>query len=299
MPTATRHALCFCFNLEPTLISLLQVLNHVIPLFPPPAVQSPHIHSLTRLHITLASPTLTIPFLTSLVSSAKQQSENALLAYQIAFDLVEGGTQDYIEAIRTGLPEGEEAEKEIYEKLAKILSGEQTIRLYLDFLNRNNHTDLLVLKNTKDVLDGRSSIYHTALTLQNAFMHCGTASDVFLRNNLDWLGRASNWGKFSVTASLGVINKGNTWDAMRLLGPYLPSAGGESSSGAYSEGGALYALGLINAGRGKDVLGYLRDRLKEAGSEIVQHGAALGLGVAGMASGNQGRSRAFISLITH
>ena len=175
-------------------------------------------------------------------------------------------------------------------RLLKILSGEETIRLYLDFLARNNHTDLLVLKTTKDALDGRSSIYHNALTLQNAFMHSGTASDVFLRNNLDWLGRASNWGKFSVTASLGVINKGNTWDAMRLLGPYLPTQGGEGSSGPYSEGGALYALGLINAGRGKDVVGYLRDKLKEATSEIVQHGAALGLGVAGMASGNAGSS---------
>lgn len=119
-------------------------------------------------------------------------------------------------------------------------------------------------------------------------MHCGTASDVFLRENLDWLGRASNWGKFSVTASLGVINKGNTWEALKLLGPYLPNATGETSTGPYSEGGALYALGLINSGRGKDVLGYLREKLKEATSEVVQHGAALGLGVAGMAGGNAG-----------
>ncbi|KAG8899523.1 proteasome regulatory particle base subunit [Tulasnella sp. 403] len=265
-----------------------KVLNHVVPLFPPPEVQSPHIYSITRLHVTLASPSLTIALLTSLVASAsEEQIGKQLLAYQIAFDLVEGGTQDYIEAVRTGLPEGSTpAEEQAYTKLRKILSGEETIRLFLDFLHRHNHTDLLILKNTKEVLDGRSSIYHNALTLQNAFMHCGTASDVFLRNNLDWLGRASNWGKFSVTASLGVINKGNTWDAMKLLGPYLPNATGENSSGPYSEGGALYALGLINAGRGKDVIGYLREKLKDAPSEIVQHGAALGLGVAGMASGS-------------
>ncbi|KAG9043742.1 proteasome regulatory particle base subunit [Tulasnella sp. UAMH 9824] len=266
-----------------------KVLNHVIPLFPPPTVQSPHISSLTRLHITLSSPSLTIGFLSSLLSDVPAESakEKALLAYQIAFDLVEGGTQDYIEAVRTGLPEPAEGpEQEAYAKLLKILSGEETIRLYFDFLNRNNHTDMLILKNSKDALDGRSSIYHTALTLQNAFTHCGTGSDAFLRTNLDWLARASNWGKFSVTASLGVINKGNIWNAMRLLGPYLPNAAGDGSGGVYSEGGALYALGLINAGRGKDVLGYLRDRLKEASSEVVQHGAALGLGVAGMAGGN-------------
>ena len=212
-----------------------------------------------------------------------------MLAYQVAFDLVEGGSQDYIEAIRSSLSEGTTpAEKQAYTKLRKILGGEETIRLYLDFLSRNNRTDLLILKNSKDVLDGRSSIYHNALTLQNAFMHCGTTSDVFLRSNLDWLGRASNWSKFSVTAALGVINKGNIWDGMRLLNPYLPTASGENSSGAYSEGGALYALGLINAGRGREVIGYLRDRLKEAGSDVVQHGACLGLGVAGMAGGNQG-----------
>ncbi|KAG8936517.1 proteasome regulatory particle base subunit [Tulasnella sp. 418] len=266
-----------------------KVLRHIIPLFPPPTAQSSHIYSLTRLHITLASPPLTISFLNSLTEGASELvTEQQLLAYQLAFDLVEGGTQDFIEAVRSGLPEGKTLpEKHVYVKLRKILSGEETIRLYLDFLMRNDRTDLLILKNSKEALDGRSSIYHNALTFQNAFMHCGTTSDIFLRNNLDWLARASNWSKFSVTAALGVIHKGNTHDALRLLGPYLPNPSGENSSGPYSEGGALYALGLINAGRGKDVLGYLRDRLTEAQSEIVQHGAALGLGVAGMAGGNQ------------
>ena len=27
------------------------------------------------------------------------------------------------------------------------------------------------------------------------------------RNNLEWLGRATNWAKFTATASLGVIHK--------------------------------------------------------------------------------------------
>jgi hypothetical protein len=35
-------------------------------------------------------------------------------------------------------------------------------------------------------------------------MHCGsTTSDQFLRDNLDWLSRATNWAKFTATASLG------------------------------------------------------------------------------------------------
>jgi hypothetical protein len=38
-------------------------------------------------------------------------------------------------------------------------------------------------------------------------MHCGTTSDQFLRDNLDWLAKATNWAKFTATASLGVIHK--------------------------------------------------------------------------------------------
>lgn len=117
-------------------------------------------------------------------------------------------------------------------------------------------------------------------------MHAGTTSDVFLRENLEWLGTATNWAKFSATAALGVIHKGYFQEGMNILGPYLPQNGAESQiqGAAYSEGGALYALGLINAGcgNGQTVENYLRETLKNAQGEIVQHGAALGLGIAGM-----------------
>ena len=121
------------------------------------------------------------------------------------------------------------------------------------------------------------------MTLQNAFTHAGTTSDTFLRENLDWLNLAANWSKFSATAGLGVIHKGYFEQGKTILGPYLPTTGGESTQ-PYQEGGALYALGLINAGFGSEVIQYLRDTLKNSTNEIVQHGAALGLGVAGMGS---------------
>ena len=38
-------------------------------------------------------------------------------------------------------------------------------------------------------------------------MNAGTTSDEFLRQNMEWLARASNWTKFSATAALGVIQK--------------------------------------------------------------------------------------------
>ena len=77
------------------------VLHFLYPLFPPPASDpnSSHLHSLTRLLVTLSSPTLTSPLLKSLVPKGK------LLAYQFAFDLAEGGSQDFLESIRNELPE--------------------------------------------------------------------------------------------------------------------------------------------------------------------------------------------------
>jgi 26S proteasome regulatory subunit N2 len=93
------------------------------------------------------------------------------------------------------------------DKIRHILTGELSVKLYLEFLYRNNKADLLILKNTKNALDSRNSAYHSAVTFANAFMNAGTTSDEFLRQNLDWLSRANNWTKFSATAALGVIHK--------------------------------------------------------------------------------------------
>lgn len=81
-----------------------QVLKFLFPLFPAPTsdAKSQHVYSLTRILVTLNSPDMTISFLNSLVPSQK------LLAYQFAFDLVEGGGQDFLEAVRKELPEGNE-----------------------------------------------------------------------------------------------------------------------------------------------------------------------------------------------
>lgn len=64
------------------------------------------------------------------------------------------------------------------------------------------------------------------------------------RENLDWVGKATNWAKFTAVASLGVIHKGHEGDAMRLLETYLPKENVAGSSG-YMEGGSLYALGKL------------------------------------------------------
>eukprot|EP00795_Rhopilema_esculentum_P016345 gene16345-7737_t len=181
------------------------------------------------------------------------------------------------------LTDDEKILQERIEKLITILGGECTIQLHLEFLIRNNHADLLILKNTKDAI--RNSVCHTATVIANAFMHSGTTSDAFLRNNLEWLSRATNWAKFSATASLGVIHKGHEKDSLKLMASYLPKDGGSSS--AYQDGGGLYALGLIHANHGHTIVEYLLQQLKGATSDMVRHGGCLGLGLAAMGTQRQ------------
>ena len=251
-------------------------------------------------------------------STANTSNDPLLIAYQVSFDLAESASQEFLETIRTQLQSkgqngaekgvtesvnaaaaavqdddddmnlGEDEESTVetcLNRVRSILLGEESIQLYLDFLQRSNKSDLLVLKTIKDRLDARNSVYHSAMTFANAFMNAGTTSDRFLRDNLDWLAKASNWSKFTATAALGVINKGNLKEGISILRPYLPQDG--ASSSVYSEGGSLFALGLIHANHGTDVMELLKNTLKNNAAEIVQHGAALGLGAAGMATGNE------------
>lgn len=58
-------------------------------------------------------------------------------------------------------------------------------------------------------MQARLSVCHSAIIFANAVMHKGTTVDAFLRENLEWLSRATNWAKFSATAGLGVIHSGH------------------------------------------------------------------------------------------
>ncbi|KAG9048022.1 proteasome regulatory particle base subunit [Serendipita sp. 407] len=266
------------FETSFTLSYRMAVLRFIFPLFPPLDENCSHIHAVTRILVTLSSASLTIPCLCNLIP------DKLLLAYQVAFDLFESGVQEFLQTVMQQLPEGEGPQEAMYTNLRMILSGESSTKLYCEFLKRSNNVDMLILKHTKDSLEPRFSIYHTALSLQNAFMHSGTGSDLFLRENLEWLGKASNWSKFTATAALGSIHKGNLEKGKSLLQPYLPGDDAGGTGSVYSEGGALYALGLINIGRGTHVESYMRQKLKAFNDEVLQHGAALGLGVSGIGS---------------
>ncbi len=173
----------------------------------------------------------------------------------------------------------EEAERQArIEKLSLILSGVKTIYLHLQFLMRNDKSDMHILKQTKDAV--RVSVCHNATVIANGFMHCGTTHDSFLRDNLDWLSRATNWAKLSATASLGAIHRGHESESLALMQSYLPKDSANSSG--YAEGGGLYALGLIHANHGGEITEYLLNQVKEGGNEQIRSGGCLGLGLAAM-----------------
>ncbi|CAA0839995.1 26S proteasome non-ATPase regulatory subunit 1 homolog A [Striga hermonthica] len=266
--------------------------------------------------------------------------DDALLAFQIAFDLVENENQAFLLKVMDQLPsfniqsseplqslgsaqpdssasgsgsaqpdssasgivptsedaqmtDGAQADRnttlidtreavydERLEKLEGILSGQTSIQLTLQFLYSHNKSDLLILKTIKQSVDMRNSVCHSATIFANAIMHAGTTVDTFLRDNLDWLSRATNWAKFSATAGLGVIHRGHLQQGRSLMAPYLPQGGAAGSP--YSEGGALYALGLIHANHGDGIKKFLRESLRSTNVEVIQHGACLGLGLAAL-----------------
>lgn len=248
---------------------------------------------------------------------AENDDDKTLLVFQMGFELVKNATQQFRTSVLSHLPEVPEATPDdtLYtdntnmRKLRTILGGELTIKLQLDFLLRNNNTDIGVLTKIKSLFEPRISVLHTATIVANSIMHCGTTKDTFLRENLEWLGKAIAWSKFTTTAGLGVIHKGHISEAMTVLEPYLPKLGVEAS--AYTEGGSLCALGLIYANHGsKHIVDYLLEQLRnlniafmnniandtnptpgsldpEKKKEIVQHGAALGLGLAALGTGNE------------
>ncbi|XP_034484628.1 26S proteasome non-ATPase regulatory subunit 1 [Drosophila innubila] len=339
-----RGMLAYAYNVTMSLLQNRgfrnQVLRCLVGLYRDLGV--PDYVNMCQCLIFLEDPLAVAEMLDKLTRSSVEA--NNLMAYQIAFDLYESATQEFLgnvlqalkdtAPIPTALPstfkpqgttaaggsdpatksddektkllgdessiEDKEGDAKIertidslndmeklhqknIEKLISILSGEVSIDLQLQFLIRSNHADLQILRGTKEAV--RVSICHTATVIANAFMHSGTTSDQFLRDNLDWLARATNWAKLTATASLGVIHRGHEKDSLALMQSYLPKEAGPSSG--YSEGGALYALGLIHANHGANIIDYLLQQLKDAQNENVRHGGCLGLGLAGMGTHRQ------------
>ncbi|KAK4445548.1 armadillo-type protein [Podospora aff. communis PSN243] len=308
------YALSICMDVVQERSLRSEILRLVLDLLS--EIPNPDYFAIAKCVVYLDSDQEASTMLRQLIAKGDQNA--TAVAYQIAFDLYDNGTQEFLAKVLKSLPSGEppkkpeaqeqeegaterepllqeqESSEEVlseeaakaYRNIRSILDGSKAIKLNLEFLYRNNHTDLSILNKVRDSLEGRNSIFHTAVTFCNAFMNAGTTHDKFFRDNLDWLGKAVNWSKFTATAALGVIHRGNLTQSRKLLEPYLPRQGGVSSGSIFSQGGALYAYGLIHANHGADALDYLRSMFNAADEEVIQHGGALGLGIAGMATGD-------------
>ncbi|KAI9293978.1 26S proteasome regulatory complex, non-ATPase subcomplex, Rpn2/Psmd1 subunit [Neoconidiobolus thromboides FSU 785] len=212
-----------------------------------------------------------------------------LFALQIAFDVESSATQNFKKQLADQFSSVQTDDMEDnnnkFKQLVTILNGQLPTELRIKFLSTSNAADLAILKSTRTCLDSRNSLYHSAVSFANAFMNAGTTCDNFLRQNLEWLSRASNWSKFSATAGLGVMHKGNIKNWKSVLAPYLPN---ETAPGSpYSEGGSLFAMGLIHSNHFTKDLEYILNIMKTSQDEIIQHGAALGLGVSAMGTDNE------------
>ncbi|KAJ6140574.1 hypothetical protein N7470_010370 [Penicillium chermesinum] len=273
---------------------ILELLNEI---------PNPDYFSIAKCVVYLNEHSMASVILRQLVEKGDPRS--LAVAYQISFDLYDNSTQEFLQKVRQEIAElvpdndSEKTEEEpketdalledqsssrptgnenlpeesrsAFKNILAILDGIKTIQLNLEFLYRSNKADIAILNKIRDSLEARNSIFHTAVTLSNAFMHAGTTHDKFFRDNLEWLGKAVNWSKFTATAALGVIHRGNL-----------------SQGSVYSQGGSLYAFGLIYANHGGMAVDLIREHFKKATEEVVQHGGALGLGVAGMATGDEG-----------
>lgn len=269
----------------------------------------------------LNSPANVANTLASLLGSSSL--DHALLAYQICFDLMDSGDQNFAFQVSEALPttnnnsnndteESKESKttqsKEIqerFEKAQKVLIGGFSSELSLSFLHKFSDSDKRIMSNLKKSLEerggSRNSVLHHCAIVTHAYLNAGTTNDSFLRDHLDWLRKASNWAKFSATASLGVLHAGHTTEAMTLLEPYLPSSGdgdndtiNVSTTGGYSEGGSLYALGLIHGSHAgsshakrNETSEFIRKHLRAShANEVISHGAALGVGLTSFGTAN-------------
>ncbi|KAJ4955156.1 hypothetical protein NE237_011939 [Protea cynaroides] len=336
-------SLSYCVNISHSFVNLREYRHEVLRLLIDiyQKLPSPDYLSICQRLMFLDKPEVVAGILEKLLRS--ENKDDALLAFQVAFDLVENEHQAFLlnvrnhlsspksqssVAVQHGTSEPDSAQNEnatagnenltnvsddvqmtdgarapnediqemdpneaIYaERLAKIkgiLSGERSIQLTLQFLYSHNKSDLLILKTIKQSVEMRNSVCHSATIYANAIMHAGTTVDTFLRENLDWLSRATNWAKFSATAGLGVIHRGHLQQGRSLMAPYLPQSGAAGGGSPYSEGGALYALGLIHANHGEGIKQFLRDSLRSTNVEVIQHGACLGLGLAALGTADE------------
>ena len=66
------------------------------------------------------------------------------------------------------------------------------------------------MKNLMKAVEKGGSVPHLAVIIANSLFNSHTKNDAFLKENIEWCAKATNWARFAATASLGAIHMGNT-----------------------------------------------------------------------------------------
>ena len=141
--------------------------------------------------------------LAALLNDGTSSEEDALLAYQLCFDLVDSGDQAFCNRVADALlakkpAEETESSTERWGQVEKVLTGGFSSELALSFLHKQSKADRLIMENLKKALEergsgSRSSILHNSAVVTHSYLYAGTTNDTFLRDYLDWMKKASNW----------------------------------------------------------------------------------------------------------
>ncbi|KAG2721124.1 hypothetical protein I3760_02G066800 [Carya illinoinensis] len=314
-----QGTLSYCINVSHSFVNLREYRREVLRLLVQvyQKLPSPDYLSICQCLMFLDEPGTVASILEKLLRS--ENKDEALLAFQIAFDLVENEHQAFLLSVRDRLsiPKTKPSEpvqpgpvepdslqnenstapgdvqmsdgsspsnlnvcetdpKEVIyaERLTKIkgiLSGETSIQLTLQFLYSHNKSDLLILKTIKQSVEMRNSVCHSATIYANAVMHAGTTVDTFLRENLDWLSRATNWAKFSATAGLGLAALGTAdeeiYDDIKTV---------LYTDGAVAGEAAGISMGLLMVGTASEKASEMLAYAHETQHEKIIRGLALG-----------------------
>ncbi|PWA34540.1 26S proteasome regulatory complex, non-ATPase subcomplex, Rpn2/Psmd1 subunit [Artemisia annua] len=280
-------ALSYCVNVSHALDNRIkfrrEVLGLVVEVYQ--GLESPDDWNICQCLMFLDEPKGVTRILEKLIRS--ESVDDVLMAYQIAFDLVENDRQSFLSTVGNGLssPNLESAPtEEIYAdrltRLKNILSGETSRRLTWKFLRSHNKSDLRILETMKQSVGLSNSVCHNAIMFANAIMHAGTSDVTFINNNVGWATKASDWARFSGAAGLGLIYSGHMEEGRSLMWIYYHLGDGDRCP--YFDAGTLYSLGLVHANHGESIKTFLLDILKMTTEEVIQHGACLGLGLASL-----------------
>jgi 26S proteasome regulatory subunit N2 len=129
----------------------------------------------------------------------KGSEEDALLGYQLCFDLVDTGNQAFVTRVAEVLKTmSSEEHLERWSQVERVMIGGFSSELALSFLHKQSHADRLIMENLKKSLEergsgGRSSVLHNSAVITHCYLYAGTTNDTFLRDYLDWMKKASNW----------------------------------------------------------------------------------------------------------